>query len=107
MPKCVHQARVAGGVQEALGGSAYCHAFFLLGFRPWQAGEARSPDGTREISRNEGSELPNATIAPEGDVVADATRCEGKLMLIPRNAAGTATPVGIPVCYCSTRKTEG
>ena len=28
-------------------------------------------------------------------------------MLIPGNAVGTATPVGIPVRYRSTRKTEG
>eukprot|EP00670_Eutreptiella_braarudii_P021842 CAMPEP_0174345334 /NCGR_PEP_ID=MMETSP0811_2-20130205/775_1 /TAXON_ID=73025 ORGANISM="Eutreptiella gymnastica-like, Strain CCMP1594" /NCGR_SAMPLE_ID=MMETSP0811_2 /ASSEMBLY_ACC=CAM_ASM_000667 /LENGTH=177 /DNA_ID=CAMNT_0015468961 /DNA_START=694 /DNA_END=1225 /DNA_ORIENTATION=- len=33
------------------------------------------------------------------------TRGEGELILIPGNVAGTATPVGIPVCYWSTRST--
>ena len=79
----------------------------VWGFRPWKAGEARSPEGTREISQNQGSELSDAEIVPQGDVVADMTRSEEKLNLIPGYAVGTATPVGIPVCNCSTRKTEG
>ena len=37
--------------------------------RPWQAGEACSPGGTREISRNHGAEMFNAAIAPYNDVV--------------------------------------
>ena len=46
---------------------------FFYGSRPWQAGEACSPEGTREISRNQGSELSDATIVPQGDVVEDMT----------------------------------
>ena len=38
--------------------------------------------------------------------VADIARREDTLNLI-RNAVGTATPVGIPVCCRGTRKTEG
>ena len=72
--------------------------------RPWQAGKARSPKGNREISQNQGSELSSATIVPRSNVVADIPRSAYKV--IPGNAAGTATPVGIPVCYWSTRKTE-
>ena len=37
--------------------------------------------------------------------VADITHCEDELYLIPGNAAGTATPEGIPVCYRRTRQT--
>ena len=73
------------------------------GVRPWQAGEAWSPEATREISRNQGSELSDDTIVPQGDAVTDMIRRENKLILMPGNAAGTATPVGIRVCYCSTR----
>ena len=40
-----------------------CFSIFW-GSKPWQAGEARSPEGTREISRSQGSELPNDTIGP-------------------------------------------
>jgi len=54
-----------------------------------------------------GSELPNATIVPQGGVAADMTRREDELNLIPGNAAGTATPIRLPVCDWSTRKTEG
>ena len=53
--------------------------------------EASSPEGTREISQNQASELSSAAIVPQGDVVADITRSEDKLNLIPGNAAGTAT----------------
>ena len=53
------------------------------GLRPWQAGEARSAEGTREISRDQGSELSDATIVPQGDVIADVARSEDKLILIP------------------------
>ena len=35
-----------------------------------------------------------------------AERSEDRPHLIPGNAASTARPVGIPVCYQSTRKTE-
>ena len=51
-------------------------------------------------------ELSNATIVPQGDVVADITRGEDELSLMPRNAVGTATLIGSPECYWSTRKTE-
>ena len=64
---------------------------------------AKSTEGTGEISRNQGSELSDATIAPQGDVVAGMTRSEDKLMLIPGNAVGIATPVGIQM----QRRTEG
>ena len=77
------------------------------GSRPWQAGEARSPEGTREIFQNQGSELFNATVVPQSHVVTDLTCCEDKLNLTTENAARTATPVGIPECYWSTRKTAG
>ena len=62
---------------------------------------------TRENSRNQGPELPNATNVPQSNVAADVTHSEDDLNLMPGNAAGTATPVGIPVSYWSTRKTEG
>ena len=39
--------------------------FFGEGFRPWQAGEARSPKGTREISRDQGLELSDAVTVPQ------------------------------------------
>ena len=52
------------------------------GSRPWQAGEAPSPDGTRESSRNQGSELSDAAIVPQGDGVADITRRENELILM-------------------------
>jgi hypothetical protein len=64
--------------------------FFGGGSRPCQAGEARSPEGTRELSRNQGSKLSDDTIVPQGDVVADMTQSEDKLILIPGNAATTA-----------------
>ena len=35
------------------------------------------------------------------------TRSEEELIRMPGNAVGTATPRGIPVCYWSTKKTEG
>jgi len=56
--------------------------------------EARSPEGTREISWSQGS---GATIVPQGDAVADMTHREDKLILMPGNGAGT--PVGIPACH--------
>ena len=37
----------------------------------------------------------------------DMTRSEDTLILLPGNTVGSATPVGITVCYWSTRKTEG
>ena len=48
------------------------------------------------ISRNQGSEPSNAMIIAQSDVVADMTRSNDKLNLIPGNAGGTATPEGIP-----------
>ena len=50
---------------------------------------------------------PMLRIVPQSNEVVDITRREGKLNLIPWNAAGAATPMGIPVCNWSTRKTEG
>ena len=61
------------------------------GARPWQAAKVRSPEGTQEISRNQGPELSSTTVVPQGDVVADVARGEDKLNLTPGNAAGTAT----------------
>ena len=62
------------------------HTSFILGggggIIPWQAGRARSPEGTQEISQNHGSELSNATIVPGGDVVADMIRGEDELNLM-------------------------
>ena len=78
--------------------------FFGGGVGPREAGEARLPEGTREIFQNQGSELSDATIVPQGDVVADMARSEDKLNLIPGNAVGATTPVRIPVCYWGTRK---
>ena len=88
-PKGVHAVR--HGTTE----SSMTRSFFVGGggFRPRQAGEARSPDGTREISRNQGSELPNATTVPQSDVVADMTCSEEKLIPVPGNAVGRPTPV--------------
>jgi hypothetical protein len=43
-------------------------------------------------------------MVPQGDVVADITRNDDELNLIPGNAVGTATPEGIPVCYWSKTK---
>ena len=98
----------------AAGGEAHAHSdsqgfvFFLGGgVRPRQAGDARSPEGTREISRNHGSELSDATIVPQNDEGADMRCSEDELNLMPGNAVGTATPEGIPVCYRSTRRIEG
>ena len=77
--------------------SHWTHAqmHFGGGFRPQQAGKVRS-EGTRAISRNQGSEPSNATIIAQSDAVADMTRSNDKLNLIPGNAVGTATPEGIP-----------
>ena len=61
----------------------------------------------RNLSESRIRAVIDATIVPQGDVVVDMTRSEDKLMLIPGNAVGTATPVGIPVCYWRTRKIEG
>ena len=71
------------------------HFIFFLGggFRPWQPGEARLPEGTRKISRNHGSELSDATIVPQGDVVADMTRRDDKLNPIPGNAVAMSRHV--------------
>ena len=58
---------------------------------------ACSLEGTREISRNQGSELSSATIVPQDGVVAGITRSRDLLYLISGNAVGTATPESIPV----------
>ena len=71
------------------------------------AGEALSPDGTQEKSQSQGSKLPNATMVPQSNVVADIVRHEDELSLMQENAAGTATPVGIAVYYWRTRKAQG
>ena len=80
--------------------------FFLWGGGgAWSAAQARSPEGTRETSQNKGSELSNATIGPQSDVVAEVTRGEDEVNLTPANALGTATPEGVPVCDWSTGAT--
>ena len=60
--------------------------------------------GTREDSRNEGSERSSATTVPQ-------KRCGGGrgdgLNLMQANAAGTATPVGIPGCCWGTWASRG
>ena len=76
------------------------------------SGHGKVPTPTHQkalgkFSRNQGSELSSATIVLQGNVVADITRSEDKLNLIPGNAAGTTRPEGIAVCYWSTRKAEG
>ena len=45
--------------------------------------------------RNQGSELSNATIVPQYNVVANIARGEDELNLMPANAAGAATPTPI------------
>uniref|UniRef100_A0A6T2HFE9 Uncharacterized protein n=1 Tax=Eutreptiella gymnastica TaxID=73025 RepID=A0A6T2HFE9_9EUGL len=54
-----------------------------------------------------GIELSDATIVPQGDVAADMPRSVDELILMPGNAAETATPEGISARYWSTGKTEG
>jgi hypothetical protein len=81
-------------MSPCIGSRHFCFLGGGGGFRPWQAGEARSPEGTREISWSQGS---GATIVPQGDAVADMTHREDKLILMPGNGAGT--PVGIPACH--------
>ena len=61
------------------------------GSRPWQTGDALSPEGTRGNSPTQGSEASNATIVPQSDVVVGMTRREDELNPVPGNAAGTAT----------------
>ena len=49
----------------------------------------RSPlESTEEISRNQGSELSNATIVPQGDVVAEMTRGEDNADSDTRKCSG-------------------
>ena len=48
------------------------------------------PHGTRELSRNQGSEPSNATIGPQRNMVADRTRSEDEMKLMPGIVAGTA-----------------
>ena len=55
--------------------------FPRLTLRATASGRPPTPEGTRDISRNHGSELPNATIGLDGDAVAelsDARKCSGK-----------------------------
>ena len=83
------------------------HLFFLLG--GGGSGHDKLPKPAHQKALLSGNlselrtELSRATIVPQGDVVGHMTRRENKLILMPGNAAGTATPVGIPACYCSTR----
>ena len=65
-----------------------------------------SSEGTRKISQNQGSELSGTTMVPQHGAVADITRRNDQLYLIPGNAVGTTAPKGIPVCYWSTRQTR-
>ena len=73
--------RKGGGV--TIKAEQACRLLFLEGFRPWQVGKTRSPEGTRQISLYHGSELSAATIVPQGDAVADMTHSEDELNLIP------------------------
>ena len=54
-------------------GTAHLFGFGVQALVSW-----RSPltGGHSRISRNQGSELPNATIVPQRDVVADMTRSD-------------------------------
>ena len=74
------------GCGKSLGAACPTHIFWSSGHgnlaKPAKA--ARSPEGTREISWNQGSKLSNATIVPHGDVVAD-----------------------LRISYCDTRKCSG
>ena len=63
------------------------------------APKARSPEGTQEISRNQGSELPDATIVPQSDAVADMICGEDELILIPGNAGNAISPT-VPRTLC-------
>ena len=49
----------------------------------------------------------DATIVVQDNVTLDMACSEDAPILIPRSAAGSATSVGILVCYWSIRKTEG
>ena len=66
----MHNIRVVGNSHER---SKRMQKSFGPG--PWQPGEARPP----QISRNQGSELPDAAIVPQSDVVADMARSEDEL----------------------------
>ena len=57
--RCVGFGWAKQQVPSPLGENQFKHVTFLgEGIRAWQAGEARSPKGAREISRNQGSEPP-------------------------------------------------
>ena len=97
----VHQLLVAqcvaasGSLSYDFSGTEWCRGYGLFcggggegGPCHWQAGQARSPEGTRENSRNQASELSDAAIVPESDGVADITRGEDALNLIQGDAAG-------------------
>ena len=100
-----------GEPQGQLGGCQAIHPvqihsvnlFVFLGSGHGELATSRSPEDTQKISRSQGSELSDAPIVPQGDVVVGTTRREDGLHLIPGNARGTATPVGIPVRRWSTR----
>ena len=82
--------------------------FFVQTLASWQGPLTRQYStevleyGTRESSRNQESEQSSATIVPQLSVMADMTRRQGELKLKPEDAAGVATPIGIPQCYRST-----
>ena len=65
------QSRVRSEIEAVWGGGVS---------RPWQAGETRSSQCTREISQNQPSELSNASIVPQTSV-ADMIRSEDELNL--------------------------
>ena len=60
----------------------------------------------QKAARNPSESRIRAVQCYDCPAVVDITGSEDKLNLIPGNAVGSATPVGIPVCYWSTRKTE-
>jgi hypothetical protein len=81
----------------------------LFGFGPWQAGEACLAEGTPEVSWNQGSELSDATLFLQGDVVVDMTHSDDKLILTPGNAVLVlCCPENYPMtqlggCFCIAR----
>ena len=66
-----------------------CHSHLDSLFFLFQAGEARSPEGTQEISRNRGTEKSDCPTKQCGS----GHDTEDELILIPGNAVGTATPI--------------
>ena len=82
-----------------------------------QVGASRGPRQSKRqvanrLTRRRFVDIVHVDVCPcvvctaQSDVVRGITRSEDELHLMPGNAAGTATPEGIPVCDWSTRNTE-